>query len=106
MFSSPEEPGMHAVDIDVYRHVCRALFASIVTYLNDTSEPMSESLVKIKTSIASFLAAIQELKTKYEASGQSASLKNGVEAMPHISEITNPTGRPYASRKSPPWTRR
>lgn len=46
-------------EIDMYERALPALFKSIVDYLNTTTEPMSESLVVIKTSMKDFISQVQ-----------------------------------------------
>ena len=47
-------------EIGVYEKAIPALFKSIVDYLNKTTEPMSESLVVIKTGMKDFITQVQE----------------------------------------------
>ncbi len=47
-------------EIGVYEKAIPSLFKSIVDYLNKTTEPMSESLVVIKTGMKDFIAQVQE----------------------------------------------
>lgn len=83
------ESQFHELESKVFSIAYSSLFTSIVNYLNATSEPMSESLVTIKTSIADFIQKIQGQKKSYEGSGQSQSLRAGIESLrTHISEIT------------------
>lgn len=85
----PLESQFHEIETQVFTIASSALFSSIINYLNATSEPMSESLVTIKNSIADFIKKIQGQKQSYEGSGQSQSLKAGIESLRlHISEVT------------------
>lgn len=79
----------HNLELDIKRYTYHQLFSNIIKYLNDTSEPMSESLVNIKSSIANFIENIEDQKNHYENNKQTNSLKNGIETMrTHISNIT------------------
>lgn len=75
--------------LSVYAHVLPTLFESIVNYLNATSEPMSETLVKIKTGITDFISRVREDKKQFETNDGSADVKEGVHRMrEHITEVT------------------
>ena len=52
------EPATWTRETDVYEKALPALFQSITDYLNKTSEPMSESLVTIKSSMKDFIAQV------------------------------------------------
>lgn len=74
-----------------------ALFGSVVSYLNRTSEPMSETLVRIKTSIAAFQEKVQASKTEYEERGHSSDIMEGIHQLrAHITEVTQGASRSFA----------
>ncbi|GAB1433424.1 hypothetical protein MASR2M29_20500 [Spirochaetota bacterium] len=84
------DPSMLAV----YRAAFPELFASIILYLNKTSEPISDSLVSIKTLIASFQTGIAESRSAYEKQGQIKAIRDGVEILKtHISELSDLSSR-------------
>ena len=58
-FGSNETIPAWKEEIDIYEKSLPALFKSIVNYLNTTTEPMSESLVVIKTSMNNFITQVQ-----------------------------------------------
>ncbi len=73
----------------VYDAVLPHLFSSIVSYLNATSEPMSETLVRIKSSISEFVSRVSESKKTYEADAGANGVKDGVHRLrEHITEVT------------------
>ena len=87
---APIDPSMLAV----YRAAFPELFASIILYLNNTSEPISESLVRIKTLIAGFQTSIADSRSAYEKQGQIKAIKDGVEVLKtHISELSDLSSR-------------
>ncbi len=74
-----------------------ALFGSVVSYLNRTSEPMSETLVRIKTSIAAFQDKVQASKSDYEQRGHSNDIMDGIQKLrEHITEVTQGASRSFA----------
>lgn len=80
----------------VYRAALPDLVSSIVTYMNGTSEPMSEKLVRIKTSIADFLAKVKTSQNSYEARNGASKIKDGIHLLrTHITEVTQETSRSF-----------
>lgn len=55
-----EMPPAMRQEIEIYKKALPALFQSIVDYLNKTTEPMSESLVSIKTGMKDFITGVKE----------------------------------------------
>ncbi|MBN1616450.1 MAG: hypothetical protein JW875_03990 [Spirochaetales bacterium] len=75
--------------LSVYARVLPTLFESITTYLNATSIPMSETLVKLKTGVTGFLSHVRESKQHYEDDGGNSEVKDGVRRLrEHITEVT------------------
>lgn len=62
-----------------YDNALESLFKSIVSYLNKTSDPMSESLVAIRKAIAGFLERIKSGQHEFEKQGYSAHIHETVE---------------------------
>jgi hypothetical protein len=80
----------------LYKKAMPALFSSIVDYLNKTSDPMSETLVKIRTVIADFRSAVQKKRSSFEDKKDTTSLKEGIDQLRnHITSITDETSRSF-----------
>jgi len=80
----------------VYDEALPALFASIEDYLNKTSDPMSETLVKIKTAIADFLSGIHQSNNSFESMECTTKLYEGISQLrTHITDITNESSRSF-----------
>lgn len=91
------EPFINMSVLAVYKAAFPELFASIVLYLNKTSEPISESLVKIKTLIANFQAGIAKSKDEYERHGQIKVIKDGIELLrSHIEGLSDLSTRSFS----------
>ncbi len=99
--SAADRPPVDPVMVAVYKFALPVLFESIVSYLNGTSEPMTETLVRIKTSIADFQGSVRASKTHYEKSGQSTDIKEGIHLLrSHITEVTQETSRSFTEVSS------
>jgi methyl-accepting chemotaxis protein len=100
---TPQDSPMEAVTVPektpcltVYEKAFPKLFSSIVTYLNSTSEPMSESLLALRTSITHFIQSIHKTRDDLRESSRNKNVKEGVAALRrHITEVTNETGRSF-----------
>lgn len=85
------------LEAKVYAKALPELFLSIVEYLNKTSDPMSETLVKIKTAIAEFLTSIHQTTNDYTSDNATTQLKEGIiQLRKHITEITKSTSRSFS----------
>lgn len=99
--STADLPPVDPVMVAVYKLALPVLFESIVSYLNGTSEPMTETLVRIKTSIADFQGSVRASKTQYEKSGQSTDIKEGIHLLrSHITVVTQETSRSFTEVSS------
>lgn len=80
---APTYPGEKArlepPDVSFYDAALGSLFKSIVSYLNKTSDPMSESLVAIRKAIAGFLERIENGKHEFEKKDYSTHIHETVE---------------------------
>jgi methyl-accepting chemotaxis protein len=93
---SPAAPALVPLDTATYERAVSALFESITRYLNGTSEPMSETLVRIKTAIAEFLASVNRSKSSFEKDECADRMKEGIDRLwRHIAEMTDQTARSY-----------
>lgn len=82
--------------LTIYKLALPRLSASIVKYLNATSEPMSESLVKIKTSIANFLTKVQASKATIEGKDCIETVRSGIHILSNqLSMVTKETSCSY-----------
>ncbi len=91
-YALEKEPCL-APSVHAFAHIAQIsfppLFNNIVNYLNATSDPMSESLVDIKTAIASFLESVKSQKSAYDEANATDSVKSGIlKLRTHISEMT------------------
>ena len=84
-------------DPRVYEYALPALFTSITDYLNQTSDPMSETLVKIKTAISGYLTGVNRIKDSFEGNEYTANLQTGiVKLRTHITDMTHGTSKAFA----------
>lgn len=90
----------HSADsamVAVYQAAIPSLFASIVKYLTNTSEPMSETLVQIKTLMSDFQHEVRNSKKDYESSNHASDIKDGIHILrSHITEVTQETSRSFS----------
>lgn len=102
--AEPEQTGVGSsaadraepLDTAAYEQAVSALFESITRYLNSTSEPMSETLVRIKTVIAEFLTSVDRSRSSFEGHEGAARLKEGIDKLwNHISEMTGQTAHSF-----------
>ncbi len=83
--------------LNVYRKSVPELFQSVVLYLNKTSEPMSETLLNLKTGITGFLSAMNKTREEFENSDKLEEVQRGVSLLRnHITEITTENNRSCA----------
>ncbi len=79
--------------LELHKQAVQRLFSSIVTYLNSTSEPMTETLLSIRNSLSSFLVSIHKTKTEFEEKESLAMLMDMVDKLrTHITDMTRETG--------------
>lgn len=91
--ASIPEPDL-AKALAVYNNAVPELFKSIVVYLNNTSEPMSETLLNLKTGITDFLSGIQKTREDFEGTSKLEDVHRCINLLRnHITEITSENNR-------------
>lgn len=91
-----QEAKREELRLELHKQAVRRLFSSIVTYLNSTSEPMTETLLNIRKSLSSFLASINKTKTEFEEKESLVALMNMVDKLrAHITDMTRETGTSF-----------
>jgi hypothetical protein len=93
---SSEEQKPAPLDTAAYERSVTALFESILRYLNSTSEPMSDTLVRIKTVIADFLASVDRSRSSFDSTECATRMKEGIDKLwRHIAEMTEQTSHSF-----------
>ncbi len=90
---APEPP-----DTEFYEAALDSLFKNIVTYLNGTSDPMSESLVKIREAITRFLERMKTGQLEFQRSDYATRIQESVERFRNqLSSLTGETAETFKS---------
>lgn len=83
-------------DVAFYDAALDSLFTSIVSYLNKTSDPMSESLVKIRQAIANFVDRIRSGQLEFEHRDYASRIQSTLEGFQgQFSELTSETSETF-----------
>lgn len=85
-------------DTTFYDAALDSLFTNIVTYLNSTSDPMSESLVKIREAITGFLERMRAGQNEFQRSDYATRIHDAVERF--RDQLANLTGETAETFKS------
>jgi len=85
-----------APDTAFYDAALGSLFKSIVTYLNGTSDPMSESLVKIREAITEFLRRMRSEQLEFERNDYATRIGEAVEQFKNqLASLTGETAETF-----------